>query len=63
MQFTRGMQQPEPTLLLKTERPKSVRCSQCGDSVVETASSQLLATRTEKVLCRDCAFDQLPCTD
>jgi len=24
---------------------------------------QVLTTRIDKVLCRDCAFDQLPCTD
>jgi hypothetical protein len=37
-------------------------CTQCGESV-DAARIALVTARKEKVMCRDCAFDGMPCTD
>src|ERR1043165_1995381 len=52
---------PQPRTLQKREHPTTLHCTQCGDFLDATRMQRL--TRTDNVLCRDCAFDQLPCTD
>ncbi|HTL36635.1 MAG TPA: hypothetical protein VL326_26055 [Kofleriaceae bacterium] len=52
----------KPGTLQKREHTKTLRCTQCGDSL-DAARIQKLTMRTDNLLCRDCAFDQLPCTD
>jgi hypothetical protein len=54
---------PQPESPKQNSLQKSdglLRCKQCGD-LLDAASVQRLAMRP--VLCRDCAFDQMPCTD
>ena len=46
----------------KPERPTPVCCPQCGETL-DPVFVQTFTLRAGKLLCRDCAFDQLPCTD
>ena len=52
----------QPRTLHKSERKPSVSCTQCGETL-DAAFVQRVAMRTDKILCRDCAFDQIACTD
>jgi hypothetical protein len=45
----------------ETDRPKASRCVQCGE-VLDAQRIQNLA-RVDHVMCADCAFDSMPCTD
>ena len=64
MQLLRAMQERESqqSRLSKTEPSKSLCCTQCGGPV-DALAIKRFATRMDKVLCRDCAFDEMPCTD
>jgi hypothetical protein len=46
----------------KTERPHSMNCVQCGEAL-DTKRINKLVEGAKHVLCADCAFDTIPCTD
>jgi formylmethanofuran dehydrogenase subunit E len=45
----------------EAERPISARCEQCGEGVDAQRLRKL--ARVDHVLCADCAYDAIPCTD
>jgi hypothetical protein len=58
------MQQREaakPPTSRDTQRQDPANCTQCGDALDAERLSRL--ARGERVMCRDCAFDAMPCTD
>lgn len=46
----------------KTADHPIARCAQCAE-VLDAKRIEVLATRAETVMCRDCAYDAMPCTD
>lgn len=65
LQLLAGMQErelPQSRLSKKTDQTKSLCCTQCGGPL-DAAAIKRFATRMDKVQCRDCAFDEMPCTD
>jgi hypothetical protein len=50
----------QPVAATTAKRPTELRCRQCGEPV---DSSSKLQQDTYRILCIDCAFDALPCTD
>jgi formylmethanofuran dehydrogenase subunit E len=58
------MHQPNTTTKPRSaepERPITPRCEQCGEVV--DAQRMLKLARVDHVLCADCAYDAIPCTD
>jgi hypothetical protein len=45
-----------------TDRQAAARCAQCGEAL-DAQRIRLLAEHKDPVMCRDCAFDAMPCTD
>lgn len=45
----------------ETQRQDPANCTQCGDPLDATRLTGV--ARGEHVMCRDCAFDAMPCTD
>ena len=64
MQFVPMMHERElsKSRLSKTDQSKSLCCTQCGGPL-DAMAIKRFATRMDKVQCRDCAFDEMPCTD
>ena len=53
---------PQSQLSKRPDPSKSLCCTQCGGPL-DAMAIKRFATRMDKVLCRDCAFDEMPCTD
>jgi hypothetical protein len=51
-----------PSEVAKAERPHAVHCVQCGEALDSKRITKLVEGATP-VLCVDCAFDTIPCTD
>lgn len=63
LQSAAGMQEPRAARpLANTEQSHAPRCAQCGDHLDAERTERLLK-RAGRMMCRDCEFEAMPCTD
>ena len=63
LQSGAGMQEPRAARpLANTEQSHAPRCAQCGEHLDAERTERLLK-RAGRMMCRDCEFEAMPCTD